>query len=362
MAARPPGFEDLAVAFRHGNFQPLYFFYGDEGFLMDELQALLLEHALAPHERDFNLDLFHGPDADVRSVLGACAAFPMMAARRVVVVRGFERLQDNRRFVTYAEAPNPAAVVLLLCAGKPNLAAHPYRALKQHAAAVEFKPLYDRQMPGWIAERARGMGLKVEAAAAQMLAQSVGSDLRAAAVELEKLQAYAGRRTILTEADVLEAGGHLREYNVFELQKALGEGDRLRATGIVERLLAQASNRSGEALRVVAMLTRYLQQLRRLSAIQSRRLPDAEQARHIGVPPFFLKEYQSALRRLGPGAVRRGLEALLAADFELKGGSARDPRLVLLLVLRRIVPAAPAASTWAGTDVEYPAIPAGMTG
>jgi DNA polymerase III subunit delta len=359
MAARTTSYDDLAVAFRHGNFQPLYFFYGDEGFLMDELQTLLLEHALAPHERDFNLDLFHGPETDVRQVLAACASFPMMAERRVVIVRGFERMADNRRFQSYAEGPNPSAVVLLLCAGKPNLSAHPYRALKQHAVAVEFKPLYDRQMPGWITDRARLIGLKVEPGAGQMLAQAVGSDLRAAAVELEKLRAYAGKRTTITEDDVLEAGGHLREHNVFELQKALGEGDRVRATRIIERLLSQASNRSGEALRVVAMLTRYVQQLRRLAAIQARHLPDVEQARHIGVPPFFLKEYQAALRRLGPVAVRRAFGALLAADFELKGGSARDPRLILLLALRRILPGPRPAMPSTGTDVEHPAITVG---
>lgn len=332
-----PTFDDLAVAFRHGNFQPLYFFYGEEGFLMDELQALLVEHALAPHERDFNLDVFHGPEADVRRVLAACAAFPVMAARRVVVVRAFEKLPDNRRFQAYAERPNPEAVVLLLCESRPNLTAHPYRALKERAVAVEFKPLYDRQMPGWIAERARQGGIRIEPGAAQMLAETVGTDLRAAAAELEKLHTYAAGRSAITEADVLEAGGHLREYNVFELQKAVGEGDGVRAATIVERMLEQASNRRGEALLIVVMLTRYVQKLRTLAALHDQRLPDRELARHIGVSPYFVKEYQAALARLGPAAVRRAFEALLAADYDLKGGSARDERLTLHLALRRIL-------------------------
>jgi len=351
MAAPAPSSDDLAVAFRHGNFQPLYFFYGEEGFQMDELQGVLLEHALQPHERDFNLDLFHGPEADVRKVLAACAAFPMMAERRVVVVRGFEKMAENRRFVSYAEGPNPTAVVLLLCAGKPNLSAHPYRALKQHAVAVEFKPLYDRQMPGWVAQRARQIGVKIEPGAAQMLAEAVGPDLRAAASELDKLKTYAGGRPAITEADVLEAGGHLREFNVFELQKALGEGDRVRAATIVERMLEQASNRRSEALMIVAMLTRYAQKLRGLAAVQAQRLPDKEQARHIGVSPFFVKEYQAALRRLGVPTVRRAFEALLAADVDLKGGAARDERLTLHLVLRRILPDAAPPRPPVGTDL-----------
>lgn len=330
-----PSFDDLAVAFRHGNFKPLYFFYGDEGFLMDQLQALAVERALEPHERDFNFDLFHGSEADARQVLAACASYPVMAERRLVVVRSFEKLAENRAFKEYAEQPNPTAVVLLLCSGKPNLSAHPYRALREHAVAAEFKPLYDRQMPGWIDGHAKALGVKIAPGAAQMLAQEVGTDLQTAAVELEKLVTFIGTRTTITEDDVLTAGGHLREFNVFELQKAVGVGERTRATAIAERILQQASSRRGEALMVVTMLTRYFQKLRKLAAARS--VPPRDLARHIGVPPFYLKEYQFALRQLGPATVRRAFEALLAADFELKGGAERDERLVLLLTLGRIL-------------------------
>ncbi len=343
MASRSPSFDDLAVAFRHGNVKPLYLFYGDEGFLMDELQALLVEHALEPHERAFNLDLFHGPEADARAVLAACMGYPVMAARRVVIVRSFEKLSENRAFKEYAEQPNPTAVVLLLCTGKPNLSAHPYRALREYGVAAEFKPLYDREMPGWVNSRAKTLGVKLEAGAAQMLAQEVGTDLRSAAAELDKLVAYAGARTTITETDVLAAGGHNREFNVFELQKALGEADRSRATAILERMLAQAASRRGEALMIVTMLTRYFLKLRKLGGARGlpQRDPSASSgqalARYIGVSPYFLKEYEAALHRLGPGTVRRAFSALLAADFELKGGAERDERLVLLLALGRIL-------------------------
>ena len=337
MASSSPSFDDLTVAFRHGNVKPLYFFYGDEGFLMDELQALLVEHALQPGERDFNFDLFHGPDADARQVLAACMGYPVMAQRRVIVVRSFEKLAENRAFKEYAERPNPTAVVLLICGNKPNLSAHPYRALREHGVAVEFKALYDRQMPGWIDKRARSVGIKMAPGAAQMLAQEVGTDLRTAAAEIDKLRAYVGARTNVTEDDVLTAGGHLREFNVFELQKAVGEGDRQRATAIVERLLQQASSRRGEALMVVTMLARYFGKLRKLQAGLARHVAQPDLARHIGVPPYFLKEYQFALRRLGPATVRRAFEALLAADYELKGGTERDERLILLLALGRVL-------------------------
>lgn len=338
MAAEKTGasFDDLATAFRHGNFKPLYLFYGEEGFLMDELQALLIEHALAPAERAFNLDLVHGPEAEAAAVLAACAQYPMMAARRVVVVRGFEGLAENRLFQGYAERPNPSAVVLLLCNGKPNLTQHPYRSLKQHAVWAEFRPLYERQMPGWVDKRLRARGCKAEGNGAQMVAEAVGTNLQAAAAEVDKLIAYVGEARTVTEEDVVRAAGHSREANVFELQKAVGEGAHARALAIAEALLAQASNRRGEALLVVSVLAGYVTRLWKLTACLAQRMPEGEMARHIGVSPFFLKEYLVSLRRFGPLQLRLASEALLAADVELKGGSSRDERLVLTLTLGRM--------------------------
>jgi DNA polymerase-3 subunit delta len=329
-------FDDLATAFRHGNLRPLYFFYGEEPFPMDELQALLVEHALQPHERDFNLDLVFGPEASAQDVLARCASYPMMAERRVVVVRGFEQLADNRLFQGYAERPNPMAVVLLLCNGKPNLAQHPYRALKQHAVWAEFKPLYDRQLPGWIADRLRKKGYKATGGAAQRLAERLGPNLRAAAAEVEKLIAYVGEAKEVSEEDVVRAAGQSREANPFELQAALGRGDDARALAIADALLVQASNRRSEALAAVAILATYCTKLWKLTGCLDRGVPEKELPGQIGVSPFFLREYLAALRHFRPERLRRAFEALLAADAELKGGSERDERTILVLALRRM--------------------------
>jgi DNA polymerase III subunit delta len=331
-------FESLATAFRHRNFQPLYFFYGEESLLMDELQALLVEHALQEHERPFNLDVVHGPEADVRAVLAACASYPVMAERRVVIVRGFDRLAENRSFTSYAERPNPHAVVMLICSGKPNLSAHPYRALREHGVACEFKPLSQRQMPGWIDQRVRMHGYRIESGAAQMLSEQLGAGLQLADTEIEKLIAFAGERTTITESDVLHAGGQTRELNVFELQRALGQADRARALTIADRMIRQASNRRGEALMMVSVLAGYFTRLWKLSVCLGSRVAEKEMAGQIGVPPFAVAEYVLGFRKLGIESVRRGLEALLAADFELKGGSTRNEQLVLALVIERILP------------------------
>ena len=343
--AKRDAYEQLDTAFRHRNFKPLYFLYGTERFLMDELQETLRTHALAEHERDFNFDLVYGAETDAAAVLGLCASYPMMAEQRVVIVRDFDKLKDNRLFTSYAEQPNPTAVVLLLCSSKPNLSAHPYRALKKHAVAAEFKPLYANQMPGWIQRRAEANGYRLDDAAVAMLADFVGTNLHAAAAELDKLVTYAGGRTRLTADDVVEASGQTRDFNVFELQKAIGTGRYPDALRITERLLQQASNKRGEALMIVSVLTSYFTKLWKLTVCRAQRQPEQAMARRIGVSPFFLKEYLFSLRRFDLPAIERAFTALLAADFELKGGAGRDERLVLNLLLRHMLPQPVRAST-----------------
>lgn len=337
-------YKRLRTAFEHQNFEPLYFFYGEEQFLISELQSLLIEQALEPHEHDFNLDVVYGAETNANEVLSLCAGYPAMAQRRVVVVREFQKLEDNRRFKEYAKNPNPSAVVLLVCSDKPNLSAHPYRALNRHAESVEFEALYDRQVPGWIKNRVQAEGYEIKPAAVEMLAQLIGSDLHKAAAEVDKLTTYVGDRRTITRSDVLDVGGHAREYNVFELQETIGKGEYGRAVEIADRMLQQASKPQGEALMIVAVLMRYFRKLLKLLACQGQGMSDKAMARHIGVPPYFFKQYLFSLKRYDRRALERAFSALLAADHELKGGSTRDARTILTLMLGQIVATREAAA------------------
>lgn len=338
MAANNQTYEQLATAFRHRNFKPLYFLYGEERFLAEELQTILLEHAIAPHERDFNLDIVYGSDVDASAVLGLCTSYPVMAERRLVIVRDFEKLKDNRLFKEYAERPNPTAVVALVCGSKPNLSAHPYRALREHAVSMECKALYDNQMPGWLQKRAEAEGYQIAPEAVRMLAEFVGTNMRTGAEELEKLTTFTAGRETITADDVVHASGQTREFNVFELQKAIGEGRGRDAFRIAERMLQQAGNARGEALMIVAVLTSYFTKLWKLTAAYGR-VPERALAARIGVPPFFVKEYVASLRRYKLPSIEEAFSALLAADYELKGGAGRDEKLVMSLMLRRVLAA-----------------------
>jgi len=335
--ARSNPYKSLKTAFEAGNFDPLYLVYGEERWFIDELQRTLVENGVQPSERDFNLDILYGSDIDAKDAMGICRSYPMMAQRRVVVIRDFDRIRDNSIFKTYAEQPNPQAVVFLVCSGKPRFNSHPYRAIRKHGKAIEFKALYSNEVPRWIQTLAKERRMHIKSRTVQMLADFVGAKLSNIATELDKLSTFVGDREEVTEDDVVQATGQTREFNVFELQRAVGKTSYYDAIRISERLLQQSSNTKGECLRIIAVLTSFFVRLWQLSGLQMRRIPEKEMAKAIGVSPYYLKEYLSSLQQFDREALDRAISSLLAADYELKGGSDRSDGLIMSLMFHRML-------------------------
>lgn len=337
MSASPFSYEQLRTAFEKGQFEPLYLFFGEERLLMVELQDLLVRSALARHEQDFNLDVIYGSESDAAQVLARCAGYPMMAERRVVLVREFDKLSENRSFAGYAESPNPHAVVVLIADAKPNFSTHPYRALKSHAALCDFKKLDGRALPRWTADRIRNAGCDVEPRAVQMLIDLVGGELSDLASEVDKLVTFVADRKRITPEDVVVASGQTRENNIFELQRAVAEGRYEDSLRITESLLQRTPNPRGEALRIIGVLGGFFLKLWRVAGARAQGASKQEMASVANVPAYYLKEYTRALTRFGHRQFESAFSALLAADYELKGGSERDERLILYLMLERIL-------------------------
>ena len=324
----------LETSLRNGVLEPVYFLYGKEKFLIDRSQRLIIDAALEPHERDFNLSIVYGGDAVAQAVLADCASYPTMAQRRVVVVRDFDELSGNERFEAYVKNPNPQTVLVIVSG--TGVKSNPYAAISRASKTFHFGEVQQKKVPGWIASTLKKHGFKVGGQAADMLSGLAGSDLETLSNEIEKLIAYVGDRKEISENDVLEVAGHSSEFNVFELQKKVVAGDFVAAEAILERMLQVSSNTAGTAIMTVTVLASYYTKLLKLSGCHGENLDSGQIAKKTGIHPYYLKESQAALRKQGPEGVSRANLALLGADFELKGGSERNEWLILTMLVRRL--------------------------
>ncbi len=335
-------YNGLQTEFRENRYKPVYLFYGDEYFLPDQLQKTLIDRVLPPEDRDFNLDIVYGDSVNAQSALSICRLAPMLVERRLVIIRRFEQLKSNKIFSSLAKQPNPGAIVLLICEGRPRFNADPYRALKKNTKAVqvvEFASLWRNQAAQFVREHAGTQGCKLEGGVEQLLVEFLGTGLALLAKEVDKLITYIGERKprVITKQDVLRASGQTREINVFELQDAISQRRTVEAHRIAEQLLLGASSRQGEVLRIIAVLTSYFLRLWKLQESQSAGIQQANLAKQAGIPYNMIHKYHEATRVWPLREIKRAMQLLLSVDSEIKGFSKRSPRLIMTLLIIQLL-------------------------
>jgi DNA polymerase-3 subunit delta len=314
-----------------GRFSPIYLFYGEEDFLIDEGVQLIIGKTLDEGTKGFNLDVVYGSKVEAKDVVAHATSFPMMSGKRVVVVKEFEKLAttDVAKEVVGAYINNPLeSTILVLVSADPDFRRKPFTDLKKKAELVDCKPFYDNQVPGWIAERVKHQGREANAEACRLIQAYVGNSLRSLQNELDKLYVFIGDRKSITAEDVAAVVGATKGYTVFELQNAIGRRDAKDAIKILERMLENGQSPQ----MIIVMLTRFCTQLWKLSDVKTRRMSDQEIAREIGVPLYFVKQYREFQLNFSVRQIEQNFKSLLEADTTLKSTS-RDPRLVLDLLI-----------------------------
>lgn len=317
-----PTYDDLVSALSKKEFSPVYLLHGEEDFLIEEATDVILNAALTTDERGFNLDVMYGSEADPRDVISHASSFPMMAERRVVIVRDADKLGQAEILANYIEHPSPSTCLILVCT-KPDFRKKPFVTAKKNAFVVECKPLWDNQIPAWITKRVKKDKREIQPAAASMLAAYVGTSLREICNELEKLYIYLGEKKSIAVDDVTAVVGVSKEFTVFELQWAIGMKDTRKATEILERMMEAGE----QPVVMVAVMTKFFQTVWKLLDARRRNVPQAQQMTQAGIF-MFIDKYTQVANCFTVREIEDVFLSLADVDEKLKT-SGGDPKLLL---------------------------------
>ena len=310
---------------RAGKAAPVYLVHGPERYLADRAVAALVEALLEGAPRDFNLDRFDGKGCDAERLLAAARSFPMMARRRVVLVRDAEQLAPAAlaKLSEYAADPAPTTA-LVLSAEKIDLRKKAVHALRDAAKVVECKKVYARHLPGWITRMAKAEGRRIEPDAVDALVRLVGADLALLESETRKAALLAEEGEPIAARHVRAVVADLREETVFELGDAVAG----RAAGDALRILGKMIEGNAEPLHVLWSVGKHLRTLAMAddAVRQGKRAVEALHA--MDVREFLVEKYAGQLRRFAPGQLKRAYLAVRDADLALKS-SKLPGRLVL---------------------------------
>ena len=314
-------YKSLKEELESGGRSPLYLFYGAEDYYIDRLVEIAEKNLLEPGLQDFNQTVLYGKECDARKIIDNISQFPMMAPKRVVIVKEAQDLKGIGDLLPIIEKPIPHGILVLSYkSAKIDKRTKAGKALMSNATVFESKPLYDNQVAPWILEYSREQNIRIDHQGAQMLAEYLGSDLNKIANELGKLKLSADGQPITLE-DIQEQIGISKDFNVFELQNALGIRDVVKANRIINYF---SSNPNSNPIQMtIASLFSYFGKI--LITQQNSSEPDQSLMKKLGLgSTFFVKQYRQGSRNYNQKKLRQILRYLSLADLESKGVGSRN--------------------------------------
>ena len=309
--------KELVSDIRKGHIKPVYFLMGEEPYYIDKLSEFIEDNILSEEEKGFNQMVLYGRDVSVEDIIGNAKRFPMMAEHQVVIVK---EAQDLSRTIDKLEAyvtnPQPTTILVVNYKYKKiDKRKSLYKAIKKNGVVFESKKLYDNQVPDWIRRVLSGQSYSITPKAALMLAEFLGTDLSKINNELEKLKIVLPEGTEITPEHIEQNIGISKDYNNFELHKAIGDRDTKKAFKIIKYF--GENPKDNPMVVTVSLLHSYFSKLLQLHGLNDKSSRNVASA--LKINPYFANEYIVAARNYPMKKVSAVIASLREFDVKSKG-------------------------------------------
>ena len=329
-------FKDILLDLKRQLYKPVYFLHGEEPYFIDELSNYIEQHVLDETEKGFNQTILYGRDADLASIVSLAKGFPMMGERQVIIVKEAQTLKelsksgggdeegakekksstDKNPLVAYMDNPQPATV-LVFCFKYKKLDARSSlsKAIAKKAVLFESKKLYDNKIPDWINGHLKDKKYSINPKAAALLSEYLGNDLSKIANEVNKLCLNLPENSEILVEHIEQNIGISKDFNVFELQDALGKKDILKANRIAQYFAANP--KENPLIMTNASLFNYFQKVLLYHFVPDKSRGSVASA--LGMNPFFVEGYERAARNYGTAKLKSIFSYLHECDARSKG-------------------------------------------
>ncbi|MEN8928910.1 MAG: DNA polymerase III subunit delta [Flavobacteriales bacterium] len=310
--------EKIISDLKQKNYQPVYFLSGEEPYFIDKISEYIEHNVLAEHERDFNQTIFYGKDAKVSSIIETCKRFPMMAEKQVVLIKEAQHLANNMaEFEDYIKNPQPSTL-LVFC--------YKYKKIDKRKAVGKLiakssvffvsDKVKDWKLPEWISGAVTNFGFTINQKNALLLSEYLGNDLGKIAKELEKLKLALKPGSEIDGNAIEQNIGISKDYNIFELQNALGTKDVLKANKIINYF--SKNEKAHPLVLTVGFLFSYFSKVVTVQ-FSKNKANDGMLAKETGVNPYFLKDYKLATKNYSASKLVKIIGYLRETDLKSKG-------------------------------------------
>ncbi len=309
-------YEEIISNLQKKIYHPVYFLMGEETYFIDKISDYISDNVLTDAEKGFNQTILYGKDLEPSAIMGNARRFPMMANHQVIIVREAQNIKKIEDLEPYVRNPLNSTILVINYKYKTLDKRKTFpKLIDQKGVLFESKKLYDNQLPVWISSYLKDQQYTVSPQASAMLAEYLGADLSKVANELDKLIISLPAGTQITPDHIEKNIGISKEFNVFELQNALGERDMLRANRIINYFGDNPSNNPVPV--VISSLFSYFSKLLNYQFLEDKSQNNV--ASVLSVHPFFVKTYVSAAKNYPIRKLVEVVSILREYDMKSKG-------------------------------------------
>ena len=314
--------KQIVSGLKAGKIKPVYFLMGEEPYYIDKIAEYIQDNLLSEEEKGFNQVVLYGKDVAIDDIVSNAKRYPMMAERQVVIVKEAQHLSRTiENLESYALNPQPTTV-LVICYKYKTIDKRKklFKTLSKTGEVYESKKLYENQVADWIRRVLSGKGYTIQPKATQMLVEFLGTDLGKISNELEKLELVMQKGGEITPELIEINIGISKDYNNFELKKAIGEKDILKATKIANYFAQNAKD--NPMVVTVSLLFNFFSQLLQYHGLSDHSKSSVASA--LKINPYFVSEYQVAARNYTMKDVSAAISYLREIDVKGKGVGASN--------------------------------------
>lgn len=310
-------YEDIISDLKKRIFKPVYFLAGEEPYYIDLITDYIEEHVLDEAEKSFNQIVYYGEETSVNSIIETSRRFPMMSNHQVVIVKEAQSIRKIEDLLIYVEKPLKSTILVLNYKYKVlDRRTRLVKSLEANGIYYESARLRDYQVPGWIERYLMNKGIKIDPGASAMLTEFLGNDLHKIVNELQKLLIALPREKPMINTTLIEKNiGISKDYNNFELQKAIGEKNILKANMIINHFAANP--RDNPITLTIASLFSYFSKLLTYHYLTDKSKNNVAAA--LKVNPFFVKDYETSASKYNVSRTVQVINLLRTYDMKSKG-------------------------------------------
>jgi len=309
-------FEQILNDLKNKIYYPVYFLTGEEAYYIDEISDYIEDNVLTDVEKEFNQTVIYGRETEVQAIISNAKRYPMMANYQVVIVKEAQEIQKIEELLPYIENPLDSTLLVIDYKYKKiDKRKSFFKQIGKKGVLFESKKLYDNQISGWINKYVNNKGYEITPKASAMLTEFLGTNLSKVVNEISKLILNVPENALIDDELVERNIGISKDFNIFELQNAIGTKNVLKANQIANYFAANP--KENPLIKTVTILFSYFSKILIYHQLKDKSRNSVAAA--LSVNPFFVQDYQTAARSYSYQKLTSIISLLREYDLKAKG-------------------------------------------